>query len=145
MGCTLAQPGEYDWTVHVRRRCGLFVKLFWPLVAYDEQNDACYIRRLRTLLPRACHTQWVMLCCYRDTAKASDEHVWSIRVVSIIHCVVKSFDRSACFTTNSKEIEVQCKLECGRCPTWWPPCRIQEVPSAQCRPLLDCRAVTLPI
>ena len=26
------QPGEYDWTVHVRRRCGLFVKLLWPLV-----------------------------------------------------------------------------------------------------------------
>ena len=25
-GCTLAQPGEYDWTVNVRRRCGLFVK-----------------------------------------------------------------------------------------------------------------------
>ena len=26
MGCTLAQPDEYDWTVHVRRRCrcGLF-------------------------------------------------------------------------------------------------------------------------
>jgi len=23
MGCTLAPPGEYDWTVRVRRRCGL--------------------------------------------------------------------------------------------------------------------------
>jgi len=23
MGCTLAPPEEYDWTVHVRRRCGL--------------------------------------------------------------------------------------------------------------------------
>ena len=31
-GCTLAPPGEYDWTVHVRRRCALFVKLVWPLV-----------------------------------------------------------------------------------------------------------------
>ena len=30
--CTLAQPGEYDWTVYVRRRCSLFVKLFWPFV-----------------------------------------------------------------------------------------------------------------
>jgi len=27
MGCTLAPPGEYDWTTHARRRCGLFVKL----------------------------------------------------------------------------------------------------------------------
>jgi len=22
-GCTLAQPGDYNWTVRVRRRCGL--------------------------------------------------------------------------------------------------------------------------
>jgi len=26
-GCTLAQPGKYDWTVHVRRQCGPFVRL----------------------------------------------------------------------------------------------------------------------
>ena len=33
MGCTLAQSDEYDWTVRVRRRCGLFVKwLRRPLV-----------------------------------------------------------------------------------------------------------------
>jgi len=32
MGCTLAPPGEYNWTVHVWRRCGLFVRLLWPLV-----------------------------------------------------------------------------------------------------------------
>jgi len=30
--CTLAQPGEYDSTVRVRRRCALFVKSLWPLV-----------------------------------------------------------------------------------------------------------------
>jgi len=28
----LAPSGEYDWTVRVRRRCGFFVKLLWPLV-----------------------------------------------------------------------------------------------------------------
>jgi len=33
-GCTVAQPGEYDWTVHVRRRCDRFIKLHWPLVFY---------------------------------------------------------------------------------------------------------------
>jgi len=32
IGCTLAQPGKYGWTVQVRRRCGLFVKLLWSLV-----------------------------------------------------------------------------------------------------------------
>jgi len=31
-GCALAEPGEYDCTVHVRRRCGLFVELLSPLV-----------------------------------------------------------------------------------------------------------------
>jgi len=28
MGCTLLQPGEYDWTVRVRRRCGLISNYF---------------------------------------------------------------------------------------------------------------------
>jgi len=29
---TLMRPDEYDLTVHVRRWCGLLVKLLWPLV-----------------------------------------------------------------------------------------------------------------
>jgi len=33
-GVTLAQSGEYDWTVYMRLWCGLFVKLLWPLVVY---------------------------------------------------------------------------------------------------------------
>jgi len=28
-GCTLAPPGEYGWTVHVGRRCGLSVKNYF--------------------------------------------------------------------------------------------------------------------
>ena len=28
MGCTLAPPEEYDWTIHVRRRCGLMSNYF---------------------------------------------------------------------------------------------------------------------
>jgi len=31
-GCTFAPPGEYDWAVHVRRQCGLSVRLLWLLV-----------------------------------------------------------------------------------------------------------------
>jgi len=27
-GCTLAPPGEYDWTVHVWQRCGLMSNCF---------------------------------------------------------------------------------------------------------------------
>jgi len=33
-GCTVAQPGEYFWTVRMRRRCGLFVKELWQLDAF---------------------------------------------------------------------------------------------------------------
>jgi len=32
VGCTLAPPGEYDWTVRLWRQCGLYVKSLWPLV-----------------------------------------------------------------------------------------------------------------
>jgi len=38
--CTLAPPGEHDWTVHMRLRCGLFVKLLWPLVMVALWNRA---------------------------------------------------------------------------------------------------------
>jgi len=31
-GCTLAQPGEYDWSVRVRRWCGLYVNLLSQVV-----------------------------------------------------------------------------------------------------------------
>jgi len=34
-GCTLAQPGEYDGTVHVLWRCGLCVKLRGLLVIIE--------------------------------------------------------------------------------------------------------------
>jgi len=31
--CTVAQPGEYDWTIYVWQQCGHCVKLLWPLVS----------------------------------------------------------------------------------------------------------------
>jgi len=36
--CTLARPGECDWTALVRRWCGLFVKLLWPLVQIRDSR-----------------------------------------------------------------------------------------------------------
>jgi len=35
VGCTLAQPGEYHWTVHVRRRCGMLSSYFDHLLPYS--------------------------------------------------------------------------------------------------------------
>ena len=34
-GYTLAPPGEYDWAVHVRRRCGLMSNYFDHLFSFD--------------------------------------------------------------------------------------------------------------
>jgi len=33
-GVYIVPPSEYDWTIHIRRRSGLFVKLLGPLVLY---------------------------------------------------------------------------------------------------------------
>jgi len=35
-GCTLAQPGEYDWTVHVRWRCAFLSNYFDHLLCLRE-------------------------------------------------------------------------------------------------------------
>jgi len=35
MGCTLSPPGEYDWNVHVRRRCGLMSNYLHGLLVID--------------------------------------------------------------------------------------------------------------
>jgi len=37
MGCTLAPPGEYNWTAHVRRRCGLMSNYFDHLLQLGER------------------------------------------------------------------------------------------------------------
>jgi len=34
MGCTLAPPGEYYWTVRLRRRCGLMSNYFDHLLPF---------------------------------------------------------------------------------------------------------------
>jgi len=51
-GCTLAPPGEYDWTAHVRRRCGLFVEVLRPLFGRP------FVKRLAL-----CHQTVVCLSC----------------------------------------------------------------------------------
>jgi len=44
MGCTLAPPEEYDWTVHVRRQCGLMSKYFHHL--YNFVAVGWHVKRL---------------------------------------------------------------------------------------------------
>jgi len=51
-GRTLIYVVEIEnWTVHVhdvRRRCGLFVKLHWPLVNYCIQHSRTWVRKFYT-------------------------------------------------------------------------------------------------
>ena len=57
-GCTLTQPGEYDWTVHVRRRCGLLDELI------IRQSEDVYCKSLdpqktfHGILRRTTSSRW---------------------------------------------------------------------------------------
>jgi len=39
MRCTLAPPGEYNWTVHGRRRCGLMSNYFDHLFLFSQVSS----------------------------------------------------------------------------------------------------------
>ena len=54
-GCTLAQPSEYRWTVHVRRQCGLMSNYFdhWGIVHFGSRRcpvTASVLSALRSVL-----------------------------------------------------------------------------------------------
>jgi len=55
-GCTLEPPGKYDWTVHVRRWCDLFVKLLRPVVFLDS-------------VARDAVTWWLIITCWMACCK----------------------------------------------------------------------------
>ena len=61
--CRLAQPAEYDWTVYVWWRCGLFVKLLWPLVSgrYKIFLPIVIFELSSTMLYARCCTYWYWL------------------------------------------------------------------------------------
>jgi len=42
MGCTLAPPVDYDWTVHVRRRCDLMSNYFDHLLLQQYRSILSY-------------------------------------------------------------------------------------------------------
>jgi len=58
MGCTLAPPGEYDWIVHVRWRCGLMSNYFDHLLFLAQKRISIFFS-----LARHCYAE-------RDTAVA---------------------------------------------------------------------------
>jgi len=57
--CLLASSGDYNWTVHVSRRCGLFVKLLWPHFKIEivDQTHIAYTKAILLETPlRMSHT-----------------------------------------------------------------------------------------
>jgi len=64
MGCTLAPPGEYSWTVRLRRRCGLVSNYFDHLF----------------------QIQWLRLLDLFDFEYCS--HIWLVNTQSAFHIVV---------------------------------------------------------
>ena len=70
MGHTLVPPGEYDWTVRVRRRCGLMSNYFDHLLLFGPIASNCAIIvwtlnmdmwELRVSVPHGCIALWVIL------------------------------------------------------------------------------------
>jgi len=60
---TLSPPGEYEWTVHIRRQCGLFVKLLWPLVGLAGLSGSALVSINKVTLRRAWLVLgWVTVC-----------------------------------------------------------------------------------
>jgi len=58
MGCTLALPDEYDWTVRVRRRCGLMSNYFDHIIIIRPHRsttllDAAYYYRSSCVICRS--------------------------------------------------------------------------------------------
>ena len=87
-GCTLAQPGEYHWTVHVRRRCGLMSNHFDQLLlltVYSSQNTAA---------AAAVYGRWFIkngrstLLCQVYTFK-----IYVKKLISLKHCVRSQITR----------------------------------------------------
>ena len=71
-GVTLAQPGEYNWTIHVQWEWGLFVRLLWPLVmiGYTELTFHCACVTWQSLMMTvlcglwySCHHTWYSTTC----------------------------------------------------------------------------------
>jgi len=58
--CALVQLGEYDWTVRMRWRCGLFVKFLTPLVFVTALYSIFCIVHIYT-----CVGQFVFDLCLR--------------------------------------------------------------------------------
>jgi len=86
-GCTLAPPCEYGWTVHVRWRCGLFVKFLRPL---------CLVSRKTPMLARCM--RWSNVCLSVHYKPAFCLNGWTDQADipqrglarRILHCAVKT-------------------------------------------------------
>jgi len=78
MGCTSVQPGEYGRTVHVRRRCGLFVDLLRPLCLSACHRVELHVERPGELKAVRLLEGDVMDNVYRYTSSL----YWSVSLIT---------------------------------------------------------------
>jgi len=85
MGCTLAPPGQYYWTVHVRGRCGF-------LSHYFDHLSMCV-----NFLSLGYWKRWIMTCFWRvqietdDSAHSPDVLCGTMRNIPVIYPLLANF------------------------------------------------------
>jgi len=78
MGCTLALPGEYDWTFYVQRQCGLMSNYFDHLLLCEEATFAEYWKHFMVCFNDVCEF------CYNS---ARSERIWMKFEALWVYCL----------------------------------------------------------
>jgi len=110
MGCTLAPPEEYDWTIHVRRRCGLMSNYFDHLSPYLPSKIVC-IFCLHTKESTSFTCLWHTRCIYLSIKNGSVSH-FSTASTATLHNLLRIAD-SSMFTADLLNTILMSWRTCG--------------------------------
>jgi len=95
--CALAPPGEYDWTIHVRWRCGL-----WPLVRSVFGRGCVAATSFFTVYVAASQEGWVFIM-YKalDSLPSWKGFIFFISMIFFLSWLVKVPLNSCLFSFHS--------------------------------------------
>jgi len=106
---TLAPPGTYDWTVHLRWRCGLMSNYFDHLL-----NIAKKIENLRCILAVKPAKQWHYFSLDSLWVEAGQQVIWTHVKLTIGLQVITDIIRTFCLHTDSLRLYTIFTLDCLR-------------------------------
>jgi len=115
MRCTLASPGEYDWTVHVRQRCGLMLNYFdqlLPMTLTDCWRSQPFRQTDGRTVTRSEHIQYHYNRITINTGVASDGNVLVMSTIVSTPAVVQTVEKMS-FWSSTRYI-VQPDGSCSR-------------------------------